>query len=423
MRVAPPVNVCRALRRAKHPLVSTPRDPGEEETVVIDDGTRRREEIVEEAPVRRPPRIWPWLLALLLLVLGGLLAYFLLTRGPEKTTMPRVVGLTESAARIRVAESNLEAQAIRRRSERPAGVVFAQAPGAGVQLDEGQTVKLFVSSGLVEVPVPSVRDLREQEAVAKLKAAEFKTEVRRVFAGAPKGVVVEQEPRGGERAPKGSTVVLTVSKGRNLKAVPDVVGLQEGEAVSKLRASGFEPSIFDVPSPEPQGVVVAQQPPGGEQAPPDSRVRINLSTGEESGQTTERPTTTAPATGRVTVPSVVGLAQTPALRRLHGVGLRGVVSYRTSDQPRGRVIEQRPRTGQANRDAPVQLVVSSGTNAEPLDVPDVTGVGEDEARQTLEDAGFRVDVIRTGDGTTVEDQQPEFGVTAFRGAVITLFVG
>jgi serine/threonine-protein kinase len=125
------------------------------------------------------------------------------------------------------------------------------------------------------------------------------------------------------------------------------------------------------------------------------------------------------------VPSVVGLAQTPALRRLRNTGLRGVVSYRESDQPRGRVIEQRPRaSAQLARNAPVQLIVSAGaTIAEPLDVPDVTGVSEDEARQTLEDAGFRVEVISVGDGTTVEDQQPEFGVTAFRGAVITLFVG
>ena len=407
--------------------MSTPRDPRDEETVVIGDAAaaRRREEVVEEeVPARRPPRLWPWLLALLLLVVGGLIAYFLLTRGPDKTTMPRVVGLTESAARVRLAEANLEGDVTRRRSERAAGVVFAQAPGAGVQLDEGETVKLFVSSGLVEVPVPSVRDLKEEEAVAKLKEADFKTEVRRVFAGAPKGVVVEQEPRGGERAPKGSTVVLTVSKGRNLKPVPDVVGQQEGEAVSKLRSAGFTARIFDVPSPEPQGVVVAQQPAGGEQAPPDSRVRLNVSSGEETGQTTERPSTTTTGGARVTVPSVVGLAQTPALRRLHNAGVRGVVSYRTSDQPRGRVIEQRPRAGgQLSRNAPVQVVVSSGSSPEALDVPDVTGVSEDEARQTLEDAGFRVEVIRTGDGTTVEDQQPEFGVTSFRGAVVTLLVG
>ena len=405
--------------------MSIPPDQGDEETVVIDESARHRQEVVEEVPPRRPPRLWPWLLALLVLVLGGLLAYLLLTRGPDKTTMPRVVGLTESAARVRIAEANLEAQVIRRRSERPADIVFAQSPGAGVQLDEEQTVEIFVSSGLVEVPVPSVRDLREDEAVAKLKAAGFKTQVRRVFAGAPKGVVVEQEPRGSERAPKGSTVALTVSKGRNLKAVPDVVGLQEGEAVSKLRASGFEPRIFDVPSAEPQGAVVAQQPAGGEQAPPDSRVRINVSTGEEAGQTTERPSTTTTGAARVTVPSVVGVAQTPALRRLRNAGLRGVVSYRTSNQPRGRVIEQRPRAGgQLSRNAPVQIVVSAGaTMGEPLDVPDVSGVSEDEARQTLEDAGFRVEVIRVGDGATVEDQQPEFGVTAFRGAVITLFVG
>jgi eukaryotic-like serine/threonine-protein kinase len=414
--------------------VSTPRDPRDEPTVVADGGSvRRREEIVEEAPPPRPPRIWPWLLLLLLLVLGGLIAYFLLTREEDKTTMPRVVGLTESAARIRLAEANVDAETTRRRSERQAGIVFAQAPGAGVQLDEGENVRMFVSNGRALVTVPSVRDLREQEAVSKLEAAGFKTRTERVFAGAPKGVVVEQEPRGGERAPRQSTVVLTVSKGRNLAPVPDVVGQQERQAVSKLRAAGFTPRLFDVPSPEPQGVVIAQQPPGGEQAPPDSRVRLNVSTGDEAGQTTERPTTTTPATttpatttpatGRVTVPSVVGLAQTPALRRLQNAGLRGVVSYRTSDQPRGRVIAQRPRTGQLNRDASVQIVVSSGANPEALDVPDVTGVSEDEARQTLEDAGFRVDVIRTGDGTTVEDQLPESGATAYRGAVITLFVG
>ena len=62
-----------------------------------------REEVVEETPAR-PPRIWPWLLALLLLVLGGLLAYFLLLRDEEKTTMPRVVGITEAEAQARMAK-------------------------------------------------------------------------------------------------------------------------------------------------------------------------------------------------------------------------------------------------------------------------------------------------------------------------------
>jgi beta-lactam-binding protein with PASTA domain len=76
-----------------------------------------------------------------------------------------------------------------------------------------------------------------------------------------------------------------------------------------------------------------------------------------------------------------------------------------------------------NRNAQVRLVVSIGQGAEELEVPDVRDQSEASARQTLEDLGFRVEIIRTGDGDTVEDQQPAPGVTSAPGMVVTLFVG
>jgi serine/threonine-protein kinase len=390
----------------------TPDEPVEE-TLVIDDRPRAEEEVVEEeVPAGPPPpRIWPWLLALLLLVLAGGLAYWLLTRDDERTTMPRVVGLTEAQARTRLAEAELEAAVDRRRSERRQGIVFSQTPGAGTQLAEGERVRIGVSAGRVLVPVPAVRDLDEDDAIRRLQEAGFQSRVQRVFAGAPVGQVVEQDPRGGEQAPRGSRVLLKVSKGRNLNEVPDVVGRTEAQAVRILRAREFEPRIFDVPANEPRGTVVAQQPQGGEQAPPDSRVRINVSTGRRTGEPRERGSQTA-------VPNVVGLAQTPALRRLRNAGYAGTVAYRTSTQPAGRVIAQN-----AVSDDRVRIVVSSGEDPDPLEVVDVRGDDEETARQVLEDAGFRVEVIRIGDGTTVQDQQPRFGVTSYRGAVVTLFVG
>ncbi len=402
-----------------------PREPGpDDETLIIDEGGRA--EVVEEevVPPRRPPRIWPWLLALLLLVLGGLAAYLLLLRDDEKAVVPNVVGLTESQARARLAEADLKDDVDRRPSNREPGIVFAQSPGAGVQLNEGQTVELLVSSALARVTVPNVIGLTEAEAKQRLEAAKFEVKIERVFASAPKETVVEQQPPSGEQAASGSLVTLKVSKGRNVKPVPDVIGLQEAEAVSKLRSSGFEPSIFDVPAADPAGTVVAQEPPPGESAPPDSRVRINVSTGQETGETTERPGTTAPA-AQVAVPTVVGLPQTSALRRLRTAGLKGVVAYRTSAQPRGRVIQQRPAAGaRASRNAEVQIVVSLGQTAvDEVEVPDVRDQDEDSARQTLDDLGFRIEIIRTGDGDTVEDQQPAPGVTSASGMVVTLFVG
>jgi beta-lactam-binding protein with PASTA domain len=389
------------------------------------------EEIVEEhVPPPPPPRIWPWLLLLLLLVVGGLAAYFLLTRGDEKTTMPRVVGLREDVARARIAEAQLEADVDRRLSRRPRGIVFAQVPGGGAQLDEGQRVEILVSSGLIRIVVPSVRDLPVADARERLETAGFEVRVRRVFAGAPRERVVEQDPRGGERARRGSTVELLVSKGRNLNRVPDVVGMQEDEAVRALRAREFEARIFDVPSEEPQGTVVAQVPRGGVLGPPDARVRINVSSGEPTGTPQERQPAPGPATGAtVRVPDVVGLPQTSALGRLRDRGLNGVVSFVRSDQPRGRVVRQTPAAGaRVARNSDVRLVVSAGTTAARVSVPDVVGLDQPQATQTLEDAGFIVDVIRVvvedpaEDGVVI-DQQPPGGTRAPSGAVVTIFVG
>lgn len=394
---------------------------------VEDDVTETRvaqtadEEVVEEhVPPPPPPRIWPWLLLLLLLVVGGLVAYFLLTRSDDKTTMPNVIGLREDQARARLAEAQLEADVDRRPSRRPRGIVFAQVPGAGAQLDEGERVEILVSSQLARIPVPSVDDLSAAEARQRLEAAGFEVSVRRVFAGAPKGRVIEQDPRGGDRAPRGSTVELIVSKGRNLNRVPDVIGLSEQEAVEALRARGFDARIFDVPSPDPNGTVVAQVPRGGVLAPPDARVRINVSSGEGTGVPSER---------RVEVPSVIGLQQTAALRRLRAAGVEGEVRFARSSQPRGRVLRQEPPAGSAvDQGSVVVITVSGGAAGAQVTVPDVVDQEESAAVQALEDEGFRVEVVRVQvespeqDGLVL-DQQPAGGTRAPRGALVTLFVG
>lgn len=394
---------------------------------VEDDVTETRvartadEEVVEEhVPPPPPPRIWPWLLLLLLLVIGGLAAYFLLTRDDEKTTMPNVIGLREDQARARLAEAQLEADVDRRPSRRPRGIVFAQVPGAGAQLDEGERVEILVSSELERIAVPSVENQPVQEARRALEQAGFEVRVRRVFAGAPEGRVVQQDPGGGERAPRGSTVELIVSKGRNLNRVPDVIGLMEQEAVEALRAREFDVRIFDVPSPDPQGTVVAQVPRGGVLAPPDARVRINVSSGEGTGAPSER---------QVEVPSVTGLQQTAALGRLRAAGLEGEVRLARSSQPRGRVLRQEPPAGSSvEQGSVVVITVSGGTAAAQVAVPDVIDQEETAAVQALEDEGFRVEVVRVqvespDQEGLVLDQQPAGGTRAPRGALVTVFVG
>jgi beta-lactam-binding protein with PASTA domain len=277
--------------------VSTPPlepDPADE-TVIID-GTGR--EIVEEevVPPRRPPRLWPWLLALLLLVLAGLAAYLLIVRDDDKTVVPKVVGLTRTRRARGSRRRSSRWTSTAARATRKPGSWFAQSPGQGTQLDEGQTVEVLVSSGLTKVPVPNVIGLKEAEAVGRLETAKLEPKVERVFASAPKGEVVDQQPQSGEQVATGSAVTVKVSKGTNTKPVPDVIGLQEDEAISRLRDERLRAACLRRARRGCGGTVVAQEPEPGAKAPPDSSVRINVSTGEPTGETTERPGTTTPTT-------------------------------------------------------------------------------------------------------------------------------
>lgn len=248
------------------------------------------------APAAPPPaerRWWLWLLLLLVLVVGGLLAWYFLTRGSDKTTVPNVIGLKEEVAAQRIDDSGLKAVPRTGQSDRPQGVVFAQAPGAGTQLDKGQTVTISISAG--RQPVPNVTGLQEQQAVQQLESAGLKSQVRRVASSRPKGVVLAQSPDAGVVAASGTTVTLTVSNGVEPVVVPSVVGQTQGSAVNTLTGLGLKATLNNVSSARPVGTVVAQKPAGGKEVPKGSTVTLNVSTGTGGAATTST-TPTIPAT-------------------------------------------------------------------------------------------------------------------------------
>jgi beta-lactam-binding protein with PASTA domain len=401
---------------------------------LLPSATAAEEEVVE--PTGPPPERywWLWLLLLLLLVIGGLLAWYFLTRGDDKSTVPNVIGLRAPAATERIRDRDLEALPRTGQSNRPSGVVFAQRPGAGTQLDEGQTVTISVSSG--RRAVPDVTGLPLAQARQRLEAAGFQTEVRRVASSRPRGIVADQEPLPGVTAVRGTTIRLSVSSGARPVVVPSVVGQTQGDAVAALTRLGLRPVLRNVPSARPVGTVVAQNPPAEREVDRGSRITLNVSTGTGPATTTVATTTTAPtptattSAGPVRVQRVVGLAQTPALRRLNVLGLRPTVTYVRSSQPANRVISQRPAPGTSlQRGSRVRLNVSTGPNPQPAaTVPSVVGQEQATAADTLRQAGFRVLVLNrpTNDESQnglVVEQQPAGGASIPGGSLVTIFVG
>jgi beta-lactam-binding protein with PASTA domain len=395
------------------------------------------EEVAE--PVTPPPERywWLWLALVLLLVLGGLLAWYFLSRGSDKATVPNVIGLRGDAAATRIHDRSLDALPRTAPSNRPPGIVFAEKPGPGTQLDEGQAVTIFISSG--RLAVLDVTGLPQADAEQKLTAKGFKVAVKRVASSRRKGIVISQEPVAGVTAVSGTSVTLNVSSGVKPVVVPRVVGQTQGAAVDALTRLGLKPVLENVPSAKPVGTVVGQKPPSGKEVDKGSKVVLNVSTGTGPATTTGATTTTTATTttgttttaaGPVPVPRVVGLAQTPALRRLNVLGLRPTVVYLRSSQPANRVVAESPAPGTTlRRGSRVRVTVSAGPNPQPTAaVPNVVGQDQTTAAQTLSAAGFKVAVLnrptsdQSKDGLVVE-AQPKAGSRIPAGSQVTIFVG
>jgi beta-lactam-binding protein with PASTA domain len=232
--------------------------------------------------------------------------------GPQLKSVPAVVGLRYSVAARRLRKAGFEPDRRDQTSDTVAkGVVIASSPPEGTERPAGETVTLTVSLGPEQVAVPSVVGQNEDDARNTLQDAGFTVSItRKESKDAQPGTVLAQSPSGGVPAAKGATVTLTVAKAPAQVQVPDMRGETEDVAIARLSKDGFEVRRKEqiVDSPEGDGVVIEQNPAGG-QAPAGSTVTITVGKYEAGspeppggattpgGTTTPGTTTTAPGAG------------------------------------------------------------------------------------------------------------------------------
>jgi beta-lactam-binding protein with PASTA domain len=339
-------------------------------------------------PRRRPPRIWPWLLAVLVVAAAAIAAAYFLTRDDDDdepaaatATVPDVVGLRVERASSRLVGAGFQPRLQLAPSERPRRVVTGQTPGAGSALERGATVTLVVSRGPGTTKVPDVVGLSLGQAFRRVEAARLRPRARRVFSPRPRGRVFRQRPAAGTEVEREQVVLLTVSRGRGRVAVPDVIGLREAAAVRALEAAGLEANDVRVAAADPAGRVVAQNPAAGVRIARGSTVRINISRGAPA--TTARRTTTTTTTTRTT-PPVTTTTRTPT--------------------------------------------TPTGTASSVATVPDVVGLDAPTAERRLQQAGFAVRSVPRATADPAEDgivleQRPPAGASARSGAQVTITVG
>ncbi|MFR9795536.1 Stk1 family PASTA domain-containing Ser/Thr kinase [Streptomyces sp. MS06] len=126
--------------------------------------------------------------------------------------VPDVTGEDLDAAKDDLAGAGLKAEVAGERVNSPfdAGQVAAQTPGGGGEAAEGDTVTLTLSKGPEMVEVPDVVGEHVDEAKKRLEGAGFEVEEDRGLLGLFGDTVHKQSVKGGDRAPKGSKIKITI---------------------------------------------------------------------------------------------------------------------------------------------------------------------------------------------------------------------
>lgn len=225
---------------------------------------RREQEVVRPAgppPPGLPPipppwyrDVWPWLLALGLVVLaiiGGYLGYEAYQDNEDDE--PEVVTVTTT-------ETETDGETTTTETTTTEPTTTAEEPPEPVE-------------------APDVIGLNQVEAGSTIEGAGLVGDSYPVASTEARGTVVAQRPAGGTQLKEGDTMRMNVALGegaREAREVPDVTGPRGSDARATLRRAGFTMRTLyrQPPTSEEAGEVLTQQPAAGTSAPELTQVTI-----------------------------------------------------------------------------------------------------------------------------------------------------
>lgn len=158
----------------------------------------------------------------------------------------------------------------------PDGIILGQSPLSGQLSLVGDTVRVAVSLGSEERPVPDVMRLRADRARIVLEATGFEVVVDSVESEIPRGSVVAMDPEAGTEATVPRKIILTVSMGPPMVKMPLLLGLQEEQAMAVVDSMGLVVAEVETRFRfgRDQGLVVEQEPPASTLVERGAAVRL-----------------------------------------------------------------------------------------------------------------------------------------------------
>lgn len=204
----------------------------------------------------------------------------------NKVTVPKVEGMTKDDAIKALNEVGLGYRAVVQNSDRVSeGTVISQGTAAGKKVAKNTQIIITISGGkeVKNITVPSVTGKTESEARTALEADGFVVDVDYQYSSTVEnGKVIKASPSGS--VAQGSTITITVSRGKEIKNVTmaNLIGKTESEAKQWIDSNGLKYSVKYTTTSGTSGNVVSCDYSEGTSVPEGTTVTITVSHKQET---------------------------------------------------------------------------------------------------------------------------------------------
>ena len=202
------------------------------------------------------------------------------------------------------------------------GEICDQSVRKGQKVTKGTTIKLTVSKGAQTASMPDLRGYTTQQVADTMSDLISQLSISLAYSyeeseDVDEGKVIFTDPAAGATLNAGDSVTITVSSGVGtvMTTVPDVMDLEEADAISMLKSKNLEASVSYVENDADEGLVFYQSIKSGNEVPENTVVSIKVSLGrkeEPSPSPSEEPENTPTPTPYTPTPTPTPATPTPA---------------------------------------------------------------------------------------------------------------
>lgn len=235
------------------------------------------------------------------------------------------------------------------------GQIMKQSVEPKIAVEKNSTIEVIVAVKKVEmVKIPDITGQTKEDAKYRLEQEGFVVDYTEVYHDTVKeGKVFKTSPDVGTEQPKGTTVIMSVSKGAETKytTMPSVVNTTRENAEVAIKNAGLVIGNIteEFSDTVALGNVISQSTAAGESVEEGVTIDLVVSKGPE----------------KLTMPNLWGNPKDRAIEKLHAMGLSVEVYEEYSDAVEGRVFKTNPEAdAKVDPGAMVQIYLSKGPKPE-----------------------------------------------------------